>query len=411
MLLTLNASCLKPLLAPARKAKPTLTLTDLPKFIREDLGLSGMNISTDLLVGSDRRRLESIRERADKVGCSCLLLMEAEPQNLADADDALAQVGVDRLIRVVQAAQILGCSSASVRLTAADNEKALGLAAQRLRKVIEKAERLDMNLLIAPHTGLTSTPEKLTELLKKVGGFRIGTFPDFQTASASKDPVGYLRRLTPYAAVVSASTLKFIDPPPDVPAPKKGKAKAAPAPGDDDEMMGSGLDALRDAILGISKKAKDAAGKAAAKDEDAKPAKGKGKTTKAGSPTPSADGPDLGPDDEIEAKPAKGKKGSPPPPAAPVKDEEDEGEDAELADALDADLAELDADLDDEEVFEPAPLHPPYDLEQLVGAVASVGYDGTLAIDYRGEGDVVEGIHNSRKALAAALRAAVDQGA
>ncbi len=73
--------------------------------------------------------------------------------------------------------------------------------------------------------------------------------------------------------------------------------------------------------------------------------------------------------------------------------------------------AELDAEMDDEEVFEPAPLHPPYDLDQLVAAIASVGYDGTLAIDYRGEGDVVEGIHNSRKALAAALRAAVDQGA
>jgi sugar phosphate isomerase/epimerase len=392
MLLTLNASCLKPLLAPARKAKPTLALFDLPKFIREELGLSGMTLSTDLLVGSDRRKLETIRERADKVGCSCLLLVETEPQNLADADEAVAQVGVDRLIRVVQAAQILGCSSTSVKLIAPDTDKALGFASQRLRKVIERAERLDLNLLITPHTGLTATPEKLTELLKKVGGFRIGTFPDFQAAAASKDPVGYLRRLTPYAAVVSASTLKFVEAPPDAPAAPKGKtAKAAPAPAapaadDDDALAGGGLDALRDAILGISKAG---AGKT-------KPAKGK--TAKAGSP-------DLGPDEPAAPK-GKGSKAAPPP---AVKEEDEEVEEEDLSAALEADLAELDAEMDDEEVFEPAPLHPSYDLDQLVAAVASVGYDGTLAIDYRGEGDVTEGVHNSRKALAAALRAAVDQ--
>lgn len=390
MLLTLNASCLKPLLAPARKAKPTLALFDLPKFIREELGLSGMTLSTDLLVGSDRRKLESIRERADKVGCSCLLLVETEPQNLADADDAVAQVGVDRLIRVVQAAQVLGCSSTSVKLIAPDTEKALGFASQRLRKVIERAERLDLNLLITPHTGLTATPEKLTELLKKVGGFRIGTFPDFQAAAASKDPVGYLRRLTPYAAVVSASTVKFVEAPPDAPPASKGKAsKPAPAPApaadDDDALAGGGLDALRDAILGISK--------AGAK---SKPAKGK--TAKAGSP-------DVGPEDPAAPK-GKGAKAAPPP---AVKEEDEEVEEEDLSAALEADLAELDAEMDDEEVFEPAPLHPPYDLDQLVAAVASVGYDGTLAIEYRGDGDVTEGIHNSRKALAAALRAAVDQ--
>lgn len=390
MLLTLNASCLKPLLAPARKAKPSLALFDLPKFIREDLGLSGMTLSTDLLVGSDRRKLESIRERADKVGCSCLLLVETEPQNLADADEAVAQIGVDRLIRVVQAAQVLGCSSTSVKLIAPDTEKALGLASQRLRKVIERAERLDLNLLITPHTGLTATPEKLTELLKKVGGFRIGTFPDFQAAAASKDPVGYLRRLTPYAAVVSASTLKFVQAPPDAPPAPKGKAAktaqvAAPAD-DEDALAGSGLDALRDAILGISK----AGG--------AKPKPAKGKTAKAGTP-------DLTPGEPTSPK-GKGAKVVPP---SPAKEEEEEVEEEDLSAALEADLAELDADIDDEEVFEPAPLHPPYDLDQLVAAVASVGYDGTLAIEYRGEGDVTEGIHNSRKALAAALRTAIDQ--
>jgi hypothetical protein len=105
-----------------------------------------------------------------------------------------------------------------------------------------------------------------------VGGFRVGTFPDFQAAASVPDPVAYLRRLTPYAAVVSASTLKF--------APDK------------------------------------AAGKAAADDEESGVWK-----------------------------------------------------------------------------------HQPYDLEPLVAAILSVGYDGTLAVEYRGTGDAKVGVMRSRQAL------------
>ena len=53
-----------------------------------------------------------------------------------------------------------------------------------------------------------------TELLKKVGGFRIGTYPDFETAfetsgKKSEGAVSYLHRLTPYASAVCASTTGF----------------------------------------------------------------------------------------------------------------------------------------------------------------------------------------------------------
>ena len=43
--------------------------------------------------------------------------------------------------------------------------------------------------------------------------------------------------------------------------------------------------------------------------------------------------------------------------------------------------------------------HEPYELEPLVGAILSVGYDGTLAVDYRGTGDAKIGIMRSREAL------------
>jgi hypothetical protein len=304
-----------------------------------------MNLSTDLLAGSDRRTLQGLRERADKAGCACLLLVEPNPQQIAGANEATIAAAVTRMRRVVEAAHALGCSSAAFSIAADDNDATLAVVAPRLKAIAQEAERLDINVLLSPYAGLTSQPERLTELLKKIGGFRVGTFPDFQTASAAKDPVAYLRRLTPYAAVVSASTLTFEDaevevvPEPPKPKPKGGGAKAASA------------------------KAAAAAKK-----------------------------------DEAPVKPA------------PVPEDEEDDLD-ELSAELDPDeLARIDADLDadgDAEVIpEPVPRHLPYDLDVMVGAVASVGYDATLAIDYRGQGDPVNGVRQSRRALLAALEKA-----
>lgn len=274
MLLTLTASSLKSMLLPGRAKKSKLDLLDLPVFARETLGLSGINLSTDLLVGADRARLESVRERADRSSCSCLLLVEAETQNFGAAQDKGGMAAVERMLRVVEAAHILGCSAAATRVDAADDDAAFLRVATRMRPVMERAEKLDINLLISPNKGLTSRPERVTELLKKIGGFRIGTYPDFETAAESKDPVSYLQRLTPYATAVSASTVKFV-----------GAAGSEPGP-----------------------------------------------------------------------------------------------------DAMDVPLR-----------------HDPYELRPLVEAVISVGYDGPLALDYRGPGDVTMGLIHSRDAILASL--------
>jgi sugar phosphate isomerase/epimerase len=210
MLLTLTASCLRSMLSPGRAKKPKLDLLDLPVFARQTLGLSGINLSTDLLAGADRARLEGVRERADRASCACLLLIEAELQHFGANGEKTGMGAVERMLRVVEAAHILGCSAAAARIDGDDDDATFLRVAARLRPVMERAEKLDINLLIAPSKGITARPERVTELLKKVGGFRIGTYPDFQTASESKDAAAYLQRLTPYATAVAASTIRFV---------------------------------------------------------------------------------------------------------------------------------------------------------------------------------------------------------
>lgn len=211
MLLTLTAHCLRSRLV--LKGKPRagegMALTDLPRYTRDELGLYGLNMCTSLLAGADLARLDALRDAADKASCPCLVLTETEPQAVGVMDEDAGDAVVDRVVRVVRAAHRLGCNSIGLTIRGEDNEDTFDHAVERLRNVLQVAERLEVNLLLASAPGLTEDPDRLTELIKRVGGFRIGTFPDFQVASRAANPLVHLRRLAPYASAITASTIKF----------------------------------------------------------------------------------------------------------------------------------------------------------------------------------------------------------
>ena len=321
MLFSLNVNSVRDVLK--RRGSRAVDIADLPRYAQEQTGLHAMTMSTDLLAGATRDTLTKIRENGDRVGCACLLLNQTEALAFGDAKPKAGEDAVTRMVKVVEAASLLGCNSASLAITAKDDDETMERVAVRMRRVLERADRLEIMVLIRPEKGLTEDAERLTELVKVIGGFRIGTLPDFEAAVASGDPVHYLKRLTPYASVVNASTLGFKDPEPEPePEPKAKKKKAA-----------------------VRKKA--------AKASDAEP-------------------------------------------------EEDEDGPMSVEDAV---LAALEADLGDLDDI-PVPEHPAYDLGPLVGAIRAVGFDGSLAIDYRGPGDGTLGVLHSRDALEAALEAA-----
>lgn len=203
MLLTLSDVSFRSALTGS---KPKLTLADLPTLAKNELGLNGLVLHTEFLTGWDVNRLEQFRDRADKAAAPCLLLVESEPQRIGDADASAAAGADERMQRVLQVAHRLGCSSVALGIRDPGASVTVDALAAAVKKVVQRAERLELNLLLAPLPGATQTPEKLTGLIRKIGGFRVGSFPDFETAcgavGGAKD---YLRALTPYASVVSAS--------------------------------------------------------------------------------------------------------------------------------------------------------------------------------------------------------------
>ena len=289
MMFSLNTNSIRDVIN--RRGARSLSPQDLPRYASENLGLHAINFTTDLLKGMDPSSITKIRDEGDRCGCACLMLEQSDPLPIGDPNDKKALEAIDRMKRVVKAAGLLGCNAVSVKIKAQDSDQTFERAAKSMKRVLESADDAEMNVLIAPAPGLTEDPERLTELVKAIGGFRIGTMPDFETAVASGDPVAYLKKLTPYASVVNASTLAF--------------EIVEPAAERDDDTAPTGLDELA----------------------------------------------------------------------------------AELQGMMDA----------------PPPEHVGFDLNAVVGAIVAVGFDGNIALDYRGEGDGTLGVLHAREAIEAAI--------
>jgi len=295
MLFSLNVNSIRDVLK--RKGKRAVEVIDLPKYTAEHLGLSALTLPTDLLAGMGRSELEKIRDTGDRAGCTCLLLTQPEPLTLAETSEDKGDAAVDRARRIITAATLLGCNSASISIKSKNTDDHFERATERMKRILEHADTVDINVLIAPAPGLTEDPERLTDLIKAIGGFRIGSLPDFEGAQKSGDPAGYLRKLTPYASVVNAATLGF----------------------------------------------------------------------SAGDQTDTTEKPNA--------------------------------LDSGLS-GLDALAAELESMLDEPD---PVPVHEGFDLVTMVGALSAVGFDGNIAIDYRGGGDGTLGAMQSHEALEAAF--------
>ena len=82
-------------------------------------------------------------------------------------------------------------------------------ARDRLARALASLDRFDTHLLIRPGAGTAGDPARIADLIKKIGGFRIGSMPTFAHAASTKDPVDALRRLAPYAQAMEATVKAF----------------------------------------------------------------------------------------------------------------------------------------------------------------------------------------------------------
>ena len=74
MLLTLAARSLRTVVAA--NGEGSMSLLDVPDFSIQQLNLRGINVPSSMLSGWSLEDLDRLRDRGDKAGCPCLVLVE-----------------------------------------------------------------------------------------------------------------------------------------------------------------------------------------------------------------------------------------------------------------------------------------------------------------------------------------------
>jgi len=109
------------------------------------------------------------------------------------------EVSLERIRRLSVAANRLGCNAIAITPTFPENQHAIDSIVNRIRTSMHGVERLELNLLLQPCEGMSSNPDQHVEIIKQIGGFRIGALPTFEFAGATGNGIEALRKLAPYA--------------------------------------------------------------------------------------------------------------------------------------------------------------------------------------------------------------------
>jgi len=197
-----------------KKADPL----DFAKMAKEDFGIDAIEYVNQFFKdkAKDQNYLGELKKRADGLGVKSVLIMCDGEGNLGDANEANRTKAVENHFKWADAAKFLGCHS--IRVNAASSgsyDEQIERAADGLRKLSEYAAKLELNVLVENHGGLSSNGAWLAAVMKKVDLKNCGTLPDFGnfrvSGTENYDRYKGVTELMPFAKAVSAKSHDFDD--------------------------------------------------------------------------------------------------------------------------------------------------------------------------------------------------------
>lgn len=189
---------------------------DFPKVAKEDFGINAVEYVNQFY--KDKKKddgyVKELRKKCDDFNVKSILIMCDGEGQLGDADEKKRKLAVENHYRWVEWAKTLGCHSIRVNAGSSGSyEEQMNRASDGLRMLSEWAGKMQINVIVENHGGLSSNGAWLAATIKKVGHPGCGTLPDFGNFRVSKDEEydrykGVLE-LMPYAKGVSAKTHDF----------------------------------------------------------------------------------------------------------------------------------------------------------------------------------------------------------
>jgi L-ribulose-5-phosphate 3-epimerase len=184
---------------------------DFAKTAKEDFGIDAIEYVNQFFKdkAKDEAYLTDLKKRADDLGVKTLLIMCDGEGDLGNPDEAKRTQAVENHYKWVEASKFLGGHSIRVNAKSAGTfEEQTKLAADGLRRLSEFAGKLDMNVIVENHGGLSSNGKWLAGVMKLVDLPNCGTLPDFGNFHDYDRYLG-VEETMPFAKAVSAKSHDF----------------------------------------------------------------------------------------------------------------------------------------------------------------------------------------------------------
>jgi sugar phosphate isomerase/epimerase len=184
---------------------------DLARVARRDYGIEAIEYVNVFFKekATDAAYLAEMNTRARSEGVYQHLIMVDGEGALGDPDSTKRTLAVDNHRKWLDAAKTLGCATIRVNAQSTGTpEEQERLAADGLRRLVEIASPLNLNVIVENHGGLSSHGDWLVRVMKRVDHPRCGTLPDFGNFY-DYDRYQAVDEMMPFAKAVSAKSHDF----------------------------------------------------------------------------------------------------------------------------------------------------------------------------------------------------------
>jgi L-ribulose-5-phosphate 3-epimerase len=184
---------------------------DFARLARRDFNLEAIEYVNTFFKdkATNAAFLAEMNQRAADHGVYQHLIMIDGEGALGDPDAAKRSQAVDNHRRWLDAANTLGCATVRVNAESSGTpDEQERLAADGLRRLVELADPLGLNVVVENHGGLSSHGDWLARVMQRVNHPRVGTLPDFGNFY-EYDRYKGVAEMMPFAKAVSAKSHDF----------------------------------------------------------------------------------------------------------------------------------------------------------------------------------------------------------
>jgi len=195
-----------------RDYKKTWVNLDLPRIVREEFDLDGLEFVNSFFELPTYNYLQDLKKRLGDYGVTPVLIMCDDDGDFSHIDPKERHQAVIQHRKWIDIAHFLGChgirGNARTNTPGTDEEK-VKRAAESYHELCLYADQAGMNVMVENHGSFSSIPECMVSLVKQVDHPRFGLLPDYGNFEKGTDPYKALEMVMPYAKGVSVKCMDF----------------------------------------------------------------------------------------------------------------------------------------------------------------------------------------------------------